>query len=117
MTKHFLPFAIFIFLFAACSSDDIPSDIIPINRMKFILFDVISADQFASTKYPKDTAALRKNSPVLYQQVFAIYKISKDDFYKSFNYYESHPDKNKELFDSVSAIAGRARQSLYMRKM
>jgi len=101
--------------FAACSSDDVPKDVIPLEKMKLIVFDVMRSEQLASIKYSKDTAALRRTAPEFYQQVFSIYKISKDDFYKSFDYYEAHPDKEKELLDSVSAIAGRNRQEIYLK--
>jgi hypothetical protein len=52
----------------------------------------------------------------MFQQVFAIHGITKDEFYKSYRYYEGHPDKNKILMDSVSAYATRQRLELYKRR-
>jgi hypothetical protein len=101
---------------AACSSNNgLPEGIIPQAEMKFILFDVLQAQEYAQIKYGKDTTAVNTNMPVMLQQVFSIYKISKDDFYKSFGYYEAHPDQNKILFDSLTDYANRKRQNSYMR--
>jgi hypothetical protein len=43
----------------------------------------------------------------LYEHVFTIHHISKEDFYKSYRYYQQHPDKNKVLFDSLYAVVNR----------
>jgi len=103
-------------LLVSCSSDDeVPRDIIPIPQMKFIMFDVITAQEAAGLTFTKDTTALKQKTFELYQQVFAIYKISRGDFFKSFHYYEANPDKIKVLYDSLTAYANRKRQELYQK--
>lgn len=103
-------------LLVSCSSEDeIPTDVIPVAQMKFIMYDVLRAQEVANLTNAKDSAKAKFRAAELYQQVFTIHKVSKDDFFKSFKFYESHPDKNKILFDSVSAYANRKRQDLYMK--
>ena len=117
-------FVILICLLAACRSPNkIPNDIIGIDKMKFIVWDMIRAGALAENQYGKDTGKAKlKSSDMLkfknvelFQQVFIVHKISKDQFYKSYRYYEEHADKNKILMDSVSAYANRQRQELYKR--
>ena len=150
--KKFL-FLIAVYFFASCSSPNkIPDDVIGINKMKFIIWDLTRAGKLAQIEYEKkhpinsakgkpalkdsllakknkrsdsssriqDTAALKKDTMSLkllstqaFQQVFDLYHITKEEFYKSYRYYEEHPDKNNILMDSLSAYANRQRQELY----
>jgi hypothetical protein len=113
MTRYFY-LLLFICVMAACSSgDSIPNNVLSPEKMQPVLFDVLRAQELANIKYGPDTTALNTNMPVMLQQVFEIHKITKDDFYNSFAYYEAHPDKNKELFDSLGAYTDRAKQSMY----
>jgi hypothetical protein len=116
-------------LVACSSSNKIPDDIIGIDKMKLILWDMIRAGKLAEIQYEgnkykirKDSAAIRKDSFNMketsigyFDQIFVIHHITKDEFYKSYRYYEEHPDKNEILMDSVSAYASRQRETLYKR--
>lgn len=63
----------------------------------------------------KDTLNLKLLATQAFQQVFDVHHITKDQFYKSYKYYEQHPDKNNILMDSLAAYASRKRQELYMK--
>lgn len=103
-----------IISFAACSSDnDIPGDIIGIDKMKVIMWDMIRAGEMAQNNFTTDTAKMAKRSKELFLQVFAIHNITKDEFYNSYHYYEAHPDKNKILLDSVSNYSNRKRMDMF----
>jgi hypothetical protein len=94
-------------LLFSCSSS-VPRGIIGPDEMKQIVFDLIRADQFIDNYVTKDTTAnVKERRITLYQQVFAIYEVSKEEFYKSYAYYQQHPDKNKVLFDSLNAYGNR----------
>ena len=104
-------------MLTACSSPNkIPDDIIGIDRMKLIIWDMTRAGKLAQERYRKDSVHMKIITTEAFQQVFDLYHITKDDFYKSYQYYEEHPDKNKILLDSVSAYALRQRQQLYKYK-
>jgi hypothetical protein len=49
----------------------------------------------------------------LYQQVFQLHHVSRDDFRKSFQFYLDHPDITKTLIDSVLARGNRLRMESY----
>ena len=103
--------------FASCSPKEkkIPKDILPVNKMKFIVWDMIRAGAYSENVKEKDTA-IKILSTAPLAQVLKLHNIKKEDFFKSFDFYQAHPPLNKELFDSVSAYGQRQRGDLYRSK-
>lgn len=94
-----------VFTLVCCSSkNDVPRGIIPPDKMQLIIFDLLKADEFVNSFVIKDTS-LNRNAEVmkLYQQVFTVHQVERDEFYKSYQYYQAHPDKSKMLIDSLTA--------------
>jgi len=152
-------FFLTVCFFAACTSPNkIPEDVIGIDSMKLIVWDLTKAGKLAQIEFEKNNQPIyRKGNPIsknripfkqnkqlidsnnrkdsvritdtsgrkkdttslklfatqAFQQVFNLHHITKEEFYKSYRYYEEHPDKNNILMDSLSAYAGRQRQELY----
>jgi hypothetical protein len=104
-------------VFISCTSEDnkIPKDILPLNKMKLIVWDMTQAGEYALYLQQKDTTK-RKYTTTYLTEVLKLYKINKEDFFKSFRYYQSHPILNQQLFDSVSAYAQRQRIELYKKR-
>jgi len=116
MTMRYLLLCSMVCLSLVSCSPEIPKDVIPIDRMKFVMYDVLSAQEAAQLMAdPKDTTATKNKTFELYDQVFAIHKISRQEFDRSFKFYESHPDKIKILFDSVTAFGNRKKNEIYMK--
>ena len=83
-----------------------------INTMKVIVWDMACADELFAQKMMKDSSVLQKKENIkLYEQVFLIHKISKNQFYDNYKYYQLHPDQFKILMDSVQAYGSRLRNS------
>jgi uncharacterized protein DUF4296 len=114
--KKGLLFVLSISVFLACSSGDnkIPKDVLPVNKMKLIIWDLTQAGAYANFLEDKDTSSKRLNTMYM-AEVLKMYNISKEDFFKSFKFYQSDPSLNKVLFDSVSAYAQRQRAEMYKR--
>ena len=77
---------------------------------------MIQADQFSKQFLVRDS--LKKNNlnfetMKLYNEVFQIHHISKDEFQKSYQFYISRPDILKIVFDSLSAQGNRRMQEIY----
>jgi hypothetical protein len=88
----------------------VPDDIIPPEKIQPIIFDLLRADEYVNNFLLGDTLLKREKEAVkLYEQVFLIHKVSSVDFYKSYKYYQAHPDKNKVLLDSLNAFVNRKR--------
>lgn len=69
-----------------------------------ILWDMMRADQFLADYVLNKDSSLKKipESLKYYQQIFAIHKVSKEEFQHSFSFYQSHPVLLKALMDSIS---------------
>ena len=98
----------------ACTSPDkIPDDVMGIEQMKPIVWDMMRAGILVQNQFRLDTANQKKEAVANYQKVFAIYGTTKEEFYHSYQYYLDHPDKHKVLLDSVVAYANRERIELF----
>jgi hypothetical protein len=114
MTR-FLCLLLFCFIISCANKNSIPSDIIPKNEMQKVLWDMIQADQFSKQFILKDSAKKNVSAETvkLYDQVFQIHHITKDDFRKSYQFYISRPDILKVVFDSLSAQGNRRMNEVY----
>ena len=77
------------------------------------MWDVIQADVFTEQFIKKDS--LRNPSlenMQLQNKIFAIHKVTKVDFYKSYDYYMTHSDQMKNILDSITARAERDRSKM-----
>jgi hypothetical protein len=98
-------------LFVSCVTRGVPDGILPPDKIQPIIFDLLRADEYVNNFVMRDTMLKREKEAVkLYEQVFVIHGITSADFYKSYRYYQAHPDKNRALFDSLSAFVSRKRQ-------
>lgn len=104
-----------IFIFGCTNTTKIPDDILSKQKMQAILWDMIQAERFSALPSQKDSSL--KNSQdekfKLYEQVFYIHKVSKDDFVKSYRYYLSRPDIARVIFDSIAVRAERQKANNY----
>lgn len=112
---------IIVFLVAGIGCSDknsLPSGILPREAMQNVLWDMIQADQF-STYLAKDSARvnLKMENLRLYEQVFQLNHVSREEFKKSYKYYLDHPDLSQTLFDSLLAMGNRLRTENYNRPM
>ena len=70
--------------------------------MQNVLWDVLRADAFTYDFVKKDsTKKPEQELAKLQQQIFAIHKISKEEFYKSYEYYKIHPELMQPILDSM----------------
>lgn len=97
---------VFIFvllILTACSGrDKLPHGILDKPKMTSLISDMLIADAVANERKQKDTAInIKSLSGSYYQSVFDLHKISKDDFFRSYNYYLNHPDLLKVVLDSA----------------
>jgi len=92
------------FLALACSST--PKYVLPVNTMKIVMFDMLKADDWYARILVGDTLMQRVKEDIpLYEQVFAVHKLTKKQFFDSYHYYEAHPIAYKELVDSLESYA------------
>ncbi|TMI74187.1 MAG: DUF4296 domain-containing protein [Bacteroidetes bacterium] len=100
----FLFFSLSIILILSCrDKKGLPADILPQDKMRDILWDMISASQYLNLYVlPKDSVDKLAASAKVYGRVFQVYKISKDQFDKSYSYYREHDVLLEPILDSLS---------------
>ncbi len=100
---------LFCFLIGCANKDSIPSGIISKPEMQKVMWDMIQADQFSKRFLIKDSA--KKNVSLetmkLYDEVFQLHHITRDEFQKSYQFYLGRPDIFKVIMDSLSVQANR----------
>lgn len=88
--------------FVACSKPSIPKDVLAPEKMQAVFWDYIKADAFANEFVRRDTSKkLELESAKLQLQVFKQHKISKEQFYKSYEFYLGNKDLMKNLMDTM----------------
>ncbi len=109
---------IILFVFVSCGSrNDAPSGILNASKMQKVLWEVIQADTYTDIFVRKDsTANLNIRSVDIQNKIFSLNGISRETFYKSYDYYKKHPDMMKGVLDSISSKAERNRVIPYMEK-
>lgn len=107
-----------LLLFISCSkSDRVPENVISPEKMQLVFWDYIRADAFTKEFIKMDS--VRRDTienMVLQQKIFGYYKISRDDFYRSYHYYTDHPELMNTIMDSIIARQGRKKLTYRIEK-
>lgn len=103
-----------VYIFLSCNrKPEIKMEVLPFDTMKIVIWELLNADEWNNLQLQKDTTLRRaKNNLKLYQKVFAIHHIDKDNFYYSYKFYEEHPDKMKTLMDTLSSFSQKQKEKL-----
>ncbi|MBS1731091.1 MAG: DUF4296 domain-containing protein [Bacteroidetes bacterium] len=110
----FLSFILIGVIFISCRSQQSkPADLLPVDSMKVIVWDLIQGGEMASIEYPGYKDSFNIQSMILFEKILAGYGLDKKTFFKSFDYYAQHPDENKILFDSIQKYGERHRIRIY----
>jgi len=103
--------ALTIFIFS-CNRKNKKIEVLPFDTIKVVMWDILNAEEFNNILIIKDSTLKKTKSNLkLYQQVFFIHHLSKEQFYYSYQFYEQHPDQFKVLMDSVSTYGSRQRET------
>ncbi|MEO8109191.1 MAG: DUF4296 domain-containing protein [Ginsengibacter sp.] len=92
-----------ICLLISCSDKNkIPSEIIGINQMTKIMWDVLRAQALATEISRRDSATnVVAETKALTQKALDIHKTSIIEYNRSYNWYSKHPDIMQIIFDSL----------------
>ena len=95
---------LFSILLLSCNKTTIPKDVLPPEKMEKVLFDVIRADELVDFSMLTDTSYNKfSRRTALYDSIFQLHVITKDQFKKSYSYYQNRPDLLKVMFDTLYA--------------
>src|SRR5207248_903393 len=92
----------FVMILCIACAGDLPKGVLPTEKMEAVVWDMIQADQYYHEYGLKDS--LKKNVKLerlkLYERVFQMHQITREQFSKSYAYYSSHPKLMQTVFDS-----------------
>src|SRR5258708_4201572 len=103
---------------SGCSDkNSVPSGILPHEKMEAVMWDVIQSEQYSASFLAKDSAHinLKLENLRLYDEVFRLHQVSREEFRKSYQYYMGRADLAQVLFDSLLAKGNRLRTESYSR--
>lgn len=107
------PYFLLLLLTAAIIACKHKPQILTIQQMKPIMWDMIVADEWFKTRANNDSTITKAKWNVsLYNKVFALNNITKADYYNSLKYYQDHPQQLKILLDSVTAYGIRTKENV-----
>jgi hypothetical protein len=90
---------------------------IPQDSMKVIIVDLMTADEWNNILMSKDTSLRRaKLNEQFYQSVFDKHQVTKEQFYNSYKFYDTRPDKMKALIDSAFTYIEKLKQQKVLTK-
>lgn len=101
MRVLFIHITFFSLFFFSCS--DAPKGLLPQKKMQQVLWDVLKADTYTKQFLSKDsTKNLKLENAKMQMQIFALHKVTKEDFYLSYEYYKTKPQLFNAIMDSIS---------------
>lgn len=95
--------------FLGCSDQSAaPARLLSKTQMQVVMWDLLEANSYTQRYIKMDSL---KNASLenlkMQQHIFQLHKVSKDDFYKSYDYYSTQPDQMRILLDSIVAMGER----------
>jgi len=110
MRKIFIILCIFIF---SCQVKEQPKNLVPFDKMKIVLYQLMKADEYYTRSVSADTAMqLEKKNIQYYKQIFELNKVDRNDFFETLTYLQKRPIEFKELMDSTYELSKREKLQL-----
>jgi hypothetical protein len=89
-------------LFVSCSKSKLPSGILQPEKMQQVFWDFVRADVYANEIIRRDPGKnVELENARLQEQVFQLHKVTKEEFYKSYEYYLKHQQLMKSMVDTM----------------
>ncbi|GEP95968.1 DUF4296 domain-containing protein [Chitinophaga cymbidii] len=101
---------LFGLLFACGQADRVPGDVLPKEKMRDILLDMNFADVYGREQM--DTVRIadsirEQNVKRYYVQILQIHGVTREEFMRSYRFYEGHPDRLEEVYKAMQEVLAR----------
>lgn len=114
--RRLLLLMVFSGLLLACGSKNkLPAGVLPAEKMEDVMWDVLRTDQFLTDFVFIKDSSLNKDAVSIgyYQRIFREHAITREEFQKSFEYYQKHPSLLKAVMDSIATRPELKPEELY----
>lgn len=119
MMMKYAALALLVLFLSACGDGDkVPRKYLSKETMTGILVDMSIADAYSNEQqmqvtYTPNFDSLRQEKvKIYYKQILDLHKVSVKEFMESYRYYESHPNRLKEVFQMVQTDIASRKQRL-----
>jgi len=91
-----------LILLVSCSRSKYPDGVLDPEKMQAVYWDYLRADVYAKELLSKDSSRNIDSANIQFQQqLFEKHRVSKETFYKSYEYYISHQLLMKDMLDTL----------------
>jgi hypothetical protein len=101
---------VFLLLFTvSCGqADKVPDGVLSKEDMRDVLIDMNMADVYSSENgdpgKPMPDSLHQHKVKLYYAQILQLHKLTEKQFMTSYNFYEGHPDRLKEVYDMMKDV-------------
>ncbi len=87
----------------SCSKSKLPEGVLDTEKMQAVYWDYVRADIYAHETIRGDTNRdAAKENIKLQNKIFFLHNVTKEEFYKSYDYYLNHPVRMQEMIDTMT---------------
>jgi hypothetical protein len=103
--RKLLPILLFTLVLSCKQESKPPNNVIGKAGMQELMWDLLRADAFITGFGGKGDTTFNqlKESVMIYREVFAIHKTNKEEFKKSLDWYQKHPEVMKIILDTLQS--------------
>jgi Domain of unknown function (DUF4296) len=114
--SHLVILLLSLFAFSCIEKTKTPSGVIGLEKMEKVLIDVTLAEELVRNLKGKDTMpSVNERMIQEFDKIFSQHGITREDFRKSYEFYQSRPDLYKVIADSMNAEGTRIRNQTYLK--
>lgn len=98
--KRLIPLLFVLLVGCKAEMPDLPTEVMPIDKMKVIMADMHIADAVAETK-GLGGANEKLLTEEYYSQIYKNNHVTEQEFIQSYNFYKANPEWLNKLYDEV----------------
>jgi hypothetical protein len=107
----------FLLMMVACGeADTVPKGVLSKDEMRDVLLDMNIADAYSSDNSdahkPLPDSIREKRDKMYFRQVLDLHHLTLSEFDSSYHFYESHPDRLKQVYDMMLDKATAYRENI-----
>jgi hypothetical protein len=101
---HWLIIGAMIIVASCKKKSALPEGILPREKMQEIIWDLTTAGEFLNAfVYSKDTSIYKPAlNEAWYEKVYSLHQVTRENFLKSYTYYQTHPVLMREVLDTLA---------------
>lgn len=98
----YIPIIFFALFILSCTRNKVPDGVLKPEKMQAVFWDYLRADVYANEFVRRDSSKNPELENIkMQQQVFQLHKVTRKEFYDSYEFYLKHQDLMKGMMDTM----------------